>query len=256
MSGPKYGISTYGKTIIIDEGKSETELIRIIYLAWTGLMCIWVNTVVCLHYRKVFESSKKTPRKDEQRPGLRFILLMSFLLSNTLRTLHLLDHMYRPVYYFEPKWAYQKYLVTEIEIPTYIDVTICIFGIIGMPRLLNELSVSIKKISLSVTTITLLILYSVSSGITVIHYFTEPPYKYGIDANFTISGTVVTAVAFGVLVIYTWVTLNPTSSGDRSRAGADHAAQERLIRQDTKDEYRTRSQAGGTSARRRSQTPK
>jgi len=271
MVSPKFGLSTYGTTIIIDEGlppNSGIDYVRVLFLIITGLQSFIVSSLIYSQYRKFSTKPSSTSRRSASTTsasssGLPFILLLGFLLSNTFRTLHLIDHMYRPVYYHEPKWVYTKYVFTTVEVPLYIDVIIQLLGYSGMKALINGL-VSVngsqtKTLNMSSSSFTCLILYSAQSAVSLIHYTVEPPSNYGIDANFTIAGTVITAFAFGALVLYGFCTgggKSPATSKS-SASGRSEDEVKLLGTPSSSSGPRTRSMnKSGSGTRRRSQTPK
>ena len=118
----------------------------------------------------------------------------------------------RPVYYHEPKWAYQKYFIVEMELATYANILITTNGYFAIKRLLQ--AVFDNKIAESRSSIVLnSFFYFGGAFFGLVHYTIEPPSNYGAFANFTIAGPSFTGLPLLALILYALYFWKKSSGG-------------------------------------------
>lgn len=245
MGPEKYGISTYGKTYLIDEGIKEYSLIRYVYIMANVLMLLGATIIVTfqyLSYRKTVFKVQKRNRVSNSRSLTPFFV--AYMVNNLIRGSHMIDHICRPVYYHEPKWAYAKILITEMEGPTYANVFIQGLGLIAILKVMKAVNgVNEKQL---VTSLIYMALFIPASAFNIIHYTIEPPRNYGPFPNFNIAGSAISTIPLALLIIYVSKTFQ----------SLDDESSEQLIKTSNSNDYEKRKSARGSSqARRRSRTP-
>ncbi|CAO3641646.1 unnamed protein product [Cunninghamella echinulata] len=78
-----------------------------------------------------------------------------------------MDNIHRPVAYFEPKYLYQKYILSTMEITFFFNFPLTLCGYVDY---------------------TYLVMYICSSLMTLMHYRIESPSFYSSSVNFSIAG--------------------------------------------------------------------
>jgi hypothetical protein len=106
------------------------------------------------------------------------IIIVFYILHVIIHNFHFIDNIYRPVFYFEPKYLYQKYVFSTMEITFFFNFPVTICGIIFMKKLLKHGYVDY----------TYLTTYICSSLMTIMHYRIESPIYYTPLVNFSIAG--------------------------------------------------------------------
>jgi len=130
--------------------------------------------------------------------------------NNALRSAHMVDHTCRPVYYHEPRWAYDKIWLTEMEVPAYVNILMALFAWQGMSLLFEVISQGQRtKIGAALGVMTV---YVVGSVFNLVHYTIEPPTNYGPFPNLTIAGTALTTLP----IIFFMIQVYRTTSSSRS----------------------------------------
>jgi hypothetical protein len=109
------------------------------------------------------------------------------------------------VYYHEPKWAYAKLWITEMEVPTYANVLMAVLAIQGMTRLLDLISQGTRQGL--VRAFLFMDLYILGSLFNLVHYTIEPPTNYGIFANLNIAGTALTNLPIIYCLVKTYLAI-------------------------------------------------
>lgn len=175
-----YGISTLGKPIVIYEGDEKYTLLRIIFIVITFLLAI-INIFCVIKYFKKFINSKKIIQfrfliKQNYKNSL--IVLSTYIIHTIIHSFHYIDNIFRPVSYFEPKYLYQKYILSTMEITFYFNFPLTICGILFMKNLFKKGYVDY----------TYLTSYICSSLMTLMHYRIEKPSFYTLSVNFSIAG--------------------------------------------------------------------
>ncbi len=242
MGPEKYGISTYGKVYLVDEGIKEYSLIRYIYIAANVLMLLGATVIVLVKYlnlRKVI--SKQTKRNRPSTASLTSFFV-AFMVNNLIRGSHMIDHICRPVYYHEPKWAYAKIWITEMEVPTYANVFVQGLGLIAILNVMQAVIGTEKK--KLVTSLIYMGLFIPASAFNIIHYTIEPPRNYGPFPNFNIAGSAITTIPYAILIIYALKTFK----------SLEDESSERLLKSSNTEGERKVAR-GSSQARRRSRTP-
>lgn len=184
-----YGISTLGKPILIQEDNEEKySYFRMSFIIITFLLTI-LNTIFIIKYFINFINSKKVIQFKyiiKQNRKNSFIVVITYLFHAVIHSFHYIDNIYRPVSYFEPKYLYQKYILSTMEITFYFNFPLTICGILFMKNLFKKGYVDY----------TYLTVYICSSLMTLMHYRIETPYLYTTSVNFSISGEGVSILIF------------------------------------------------------------
>ena len=127
----KYGESTFGKTILLYESPDEFTFIRVLFmfgslaLGSTAILISAKNYSRFAQYQRNFRSSLFSAK----------LINSLFILTAVLLSWHLIDHSYRAVYYHEPKWAHQRYLISTMEIPFILNILFFTFGVNAIKNL-------------------------------------------------------------------------------------------------------------------------
>lgn len=172
-----YGISTLDKPIVIHEDDENISPFRIIFLILTFLLAL-TNIMLVMNY---FIKSKKIIQFRfflQQSSKNSFIILITYILHTVIHTFHYMDNIYRPVSYFEPKYLYQKYILSTMELTFYFNFPLTVCGILFMKNLFKKGYIDY----------TYLIAYICSSLMTLMHYRIESPSLYTLGVNFSIAG--------------------------------------------------------------------
>lgn len=245
MGPEKYGISTYGKVFLIDEGIKEYSLLRYIYIIANVLMLLIATVMVANEYVRLRKTISKHPKRN-QRSTTRSLtpFFVAFMVNNLVRGSHMIDHICRPVYYHEPKWAYAKIWITEMEVPTYANVFVQGLGVIAILKVMNAV-IGVQKRELF-TSFIYMGLFIPASAFNIIHYTIEPPSNYGPFPNFNIAGSALTAIPLALLIIYASKNFECSDNTD--------ASSERLLTASSDTDER-KSGRGNKQTRRRSRTP-
>jgi uncharacterized membrane protein len=239
---PKYGISTYGKEMIVNEGLDELPPIRYILI----LINIFLFVIMVSKQTSQYLGHRTNIHRKRGSSGLLTTFFIAYSVNNILRNCHMVDHILRPVYYHEPKWAYAKILFAEMEVPTYSNFGPFFFGMLGVGRLMRFIE-SGNRSGLSLTVL-LMALYTALAAFGIVHYTIEPPSNYGAFQNLNIGGTVLTCIPIVILLIYIYFNVEDQDTRGRGRSN-EGGSKEKLIG-GSENPRVTRS-----TARRRSKTP-
>ena len=255
MPNATFGISSTGAIIILDEGFTGTPPLRVLYMTFGTLFCIFITAKVLQCYLAL--SSQQS--KKGKTPGncLNLSLLVCFIASHVIHSMHIVDHMFRPVYYHEPDWAYKKYLVTEVEAGNYTTLVTSLVGLFGIRRIL--LGVHTQNGRLVRSTILPLVFYILFGCVFgFVHYLAEKPSNYGAMAHFTISGPGIVCIPFAISILYAVCTISTVSVSNKS--GVKGESKVPLLEDEDGESTRVprsseRVSDPGHTARRRSKTP-
>jgi hypothetical protein len=262
----EYGLSTYGRPIVVAEvGAPPT--VRSVFAGVTLLIGAWVLVHVnralisALRQRKdAAAGSRKSmmalvaagwkPRQADATDRLVGRLVVAFALVSVLynshqaiHIAHFADNIARPVDYKEPKWLYDRYLVSTMEITFAFNVPVSIFGASvasSLPRVLlrlvdavgeptsdqapgepgeappaidgslerlvpsSERTEDIARLRLLCNK---LLLYTSSAALTVMHYRVESMRLYSAATTFTIAGEGLAGLALALALWYLKVQL-------------------------------------------------
>ncbi|ORZ04478.1 hypothetical protein BCR42DRAFT_429158 [Absidia repens] len=173
----KYGTSTLGKPILIQEDDENVSTLRITFIILT---CVLALTNIMLVTRYFMRSNKLIQFRFflQQTPKNALLVLITYLLHTVIHTFHYMDNIYRPVDYFEPKYLYQRYILSTMEITFYFNFPLTLCGILFMKHLFQKGYVEY----------TYLVAYICSSLMTLMHYRIESPSLYTFGVNFSIAG--------------------------------------------------------------------
>lgn len=233
---PTYGLSSYGKVMLIDEGIIEAPWLRSIYLAINALLYLIPSVMITKQYLgfkiKLTSTTPRSSSSSNISSSLWLItsIFITFLINNFIRTCHMIDHAYRPVYYHEPEWAYKKYLIVEMELATYSNIIISLCGLFGLRRLLNYIVLFTERkqqqFEPRLSYLLLNGIYIFGSLFNFVHYTIEPPWNYGPFPNFNIAGAPITVLPYIGLILYTLFYWNPSYSSSSSK---DREQRKKLI---------------------------
>lgn len=177
-----YGVSTLNKSIVIEEGDEYKSPFRIAFIIFTFLLAL-TNVMSTIHHfiksKKIIQFRFFNFHTQHQKLKISsFIILFTYILHTIIHTFHYMDNIYRPVDYFEPKYLYQKYFLSTMEITFYFNFPLTICGILFMKTLFKKGYVDY----------TYLLMYICSSLMTLMHYRIESPSFYSFSVNFSIAG--------------------------------------------------------------------
>ena len=123
----------------------------------------------------------KPPEKDNKGNDLVIaVVLLCYLMHVLVHTCHYVDNIYRPVDYFEPKWLYQRYVLSPMEITFAFNFIHTYFGVQYMNSLFIHRG---QRADYSYLTA-----YVYSAMMTMMHYNVEVPHAYSPFVNFSIAG--------------------------------------------------------------------
>ncbi len=115
-----YELSTYGKSIVINEGNDELPPIRIIFITITLLLGLVLRFKEATVFWSLWLARK--------RFNIITLLFVVYTCNSVIHTVHYADNIARPVNYYEPKYLYQKYILSTMEITFYVNFPISLIG--------------------------------------------------------------------------------------------------------------------------------
>lgn len=177
---PKYDVSSLGRVFVVDEELAFLPTARTIFAIVTALS----GFVTLTRFLLVLTSKTVPAVRFIKTTGGRVVLL--YIISHLIHSIHYVDNICRPVSYFEPKWLYQKYLISEMEITFFVNFPITFSGLYFMEKLVGGLNG--EKYKDTAYACKQMIWFVLGSLLTLGHYRTEPPWKYEASVNFTIAG--------------------------------------------------------------------
>lgn len=172
-----YGTSTLGKPIVTSEGDEGSNPIRIAFLVLTFILAS-VNVGLVTSYFRTSNKMIQFRFFIKQNSKNSVFILAAYLLHTAIHTFHYIDNIRRPVAYFEPKYLYQKYIVSTMEITFYFNFPLTLCGVLFMKHLFKKGYIDY----------TYLIAYICSSLMSLMHYRIESPSRYSASVNFSIAG--------------------------------------------------------------------
>ncbi|CAO3640318.1 unnamed protein product [Mucor fragilis] len=172
-----YGTSALGKPIVTSEGDESSNPIRVAFMVLTFVLAS-INIALVTGY--FFSSSKMIQFRFfiKQNSKSSIFILAAYVLHTAIHSFHYIDNIHRPVSYFEPKYLYQKYIVSTMEITFYFNFPLTLCGVLFMKSLFKKGYIDY----------TYLIAYICSSLMTLMHYRIESPSMYSASVNFSIAG--------------------------------------------------------------------
>jgi len=208
MELEEFGLSTFDQIILISEGPLSP--IRAAFIILTITIGLISGCYVMYHFYFLIRRPTKWKGKGIWPVLLLFVVYLCHLI---IHTIHFADNIARPVDYFEPKWLYQCYILSTMEIPFFLNIPITFYGAISMIQFLSGYFLDGDSLlhvyldnPMETTTNSMklrqirdkMILYSSMSILTLMHYVVEPPQSYTLPVNFTIAGEGISAL---ILVI-------------------------------------------------------
>lgn len=192
---PQYNISSLGRLFVADEELDYLPPIRKVFAVVTALL----GVITLIRFSLVLISKNNSVLKFgnlSKTFGGRVILL--YIISYIIHAAHYVDNICRPVAYFEPKWLYQKYLISEMEITFFVNFPITLSGLYVMELLVGAINGA--KYKDMANGCKKMIGYILGSLLTLGHYRTEPPWKYETFVNFTIAGEGVATILLALFI--------------------------------------------------------
>jgi len=192
---PRYEVSSLGRLFVSDEGLKDLPITRQVFAIVTVLLGILTLSRFLIVLNKKTHSTLRVGNLCRTIGG-RVVLV--YIASHVIHSFHYVDNICRPVAYFEPKWLYQKYLISEMEITFFVNFPITLSGLYFMERIVA--GINSEKFNDTCSACKKMIFYILGSLLTLGHYRTEPPWKYEPFVNFTIAGEGVATILFAVLL--------------------------------------------------------
>lgn len=119
----QYGLSTYGKNILVHESPEEFTNIRAFFVFVSLSLGSTLILTTIQDYRKLM--SKQHQLFPYSTPKSLFLIdatHLFFVLAVFGHMVHFVDHNYRAVTYHEPKYVHQKYVVSTMEFSFLLDL--------------------------------------------------------------------------------------------------------------------------------------
>jgi hypothetical protein len=239
----KYGISTFGRQIVIAEDFDEDlPVLRVSFIFITLIVGSVAFLHACKHFIQLYFAQRRyatvaTPSHLSTvatPPLLVCITYLVYLVNIVIHSAHYADNIYRPVDYYEPKWLYDRYLLSTMEITFFINFPITIAGSLSIARLFwyEKGKLIIRKASCYY-----MIVFIVGSLLTVLHYRTEPPSTYSAVVNFTIAGEGVVAMTLAAIIAYLFRIANSSASesADKEHFQGNDIEEELLLDHEQQD---------------------
>ncbi|KAG4074012.1 hypothetical protein HA402_014217 [Bradysia odoriphaga] len=191
----QYNLSSLGRLFVADEGLEYLPPIRKVFAVVTALLGI----ITLARFSLVLISKNSSVLKfGNLSKTVGGTVVLIYIVSYVIHTIHYVDNICRPVAYFEPKWLYQKYLISEMEITFFANFPITLSGLYIMELLVD--GINKEKYRNTVSGCKKMIGYILGSLLTLGHYRTEPPWKYETFVNFTIAGEGVATILLALLL--------------------------------------------------------
>jgi len=115
-----YDLSTYGKRIVINEGFDDLPTIRIVFIMITILFGLFLKFNEALVFWSLWLARK--------RSNIITLLYIIYTCSSVIHIVHYADNIARPVQYYEPKYLYEKYILSTMEITFYFNFPVSLIG--------------------------------------------------------------------------------------------------------------------------------
>lgn len=131
----KYTVSSFGRTYVSDEQIDKLPDIRWAFVIITLLLGFGTLLKFLRQYITIRNNKEKTCNYFPLNSSVTRIVVC-YIASHLIHTIHFADNIYRPVNYFEPKWLYDKYLIAEMEITFFANFPISLCGLIFMEQLI------------------------------------------------------------------------------------------------------------------------
>lgn len=176
----KYGLSTLGKPILIHEDfEDQHNYLRLFFVLVTFLL-MFLNIILTIKNYLKFKDEKKIIKFRFVKKNIQnsMFIVIFYIIHVIIHNFHYMDNIYRPVDYFEPKYLYQKYIFSTMEITFFFNFPVTICGIIFMKKLFKNGYVDYSYLTT----------YICSSLMTLMHYRIESPTLYSQLVNFSIAG--------------------------------------------------------------------
>lgn len=203
---PKYSVSTFGRTYVSDEELPDgLPQIRLVFIIVTLLLGFGTLLKFLKHYRTITITKEKRTCNYFPLNSSAIRIVICYIVSHLIHTIHFADNIYRPVDYYEPKWLYDKYILSEMEITFFANFFITLSGLIFMSQFVTASSK--RNLAQIVSSCKKMTFYILGSFLTVGHYRLEPPWMYSATVNFTIAGEGVATLLLAIW-IYKYCKIN------------------------------------------------
>lgn len=132
-----YNNSRFGKRVVVYESSDELTYIRTIFIIGTIIVgtITLLKTLIC--YYQLVQRHKHRFSSASRLPFLVKFVYFLFILNIIIHNAHYADNIYRPVAYYEPKWLYDKYLVSTMEITFFANFPILLLGSVAIKSMFN-----------------------------------------------------------------------------------------------------------------------
>lgn len=186
-----FALSYFGQQYVIDEGFSELPTIRLVFVMATVVLGLLAVFRLSMRYWALW--------LERGQNQLMTVLFWTLFANVAIHTTHYADNIARPVAYFEPKWLYESYLLSTMEITFYVNLVyvplVTIYGSRLFDALVTGDAQETRHACIGVSGSVFI------SFMTLLHYRIEPPTSFTAMRNFTILGEgFLAAVLVGVLV--------------------------------------------------------
>lgn len=131
----KYNISTFGRKIVIFESKDEFTNLRLFFVVGTIIFGFATLFLIKNLWKNLVKKQNQTLTK--KMPFLVKLTYFLFFCNILFHDAHYADNIYRPVDYHEPKWLYDKYLFSTMEITFFANFPISIIGLLALKNLFD-----------------------------------------------------------------------------------------------------------------------
>ncbi|KAH7693919.1 hypothetical protein AAVH_39041 [Aphelenchoides avenae] len=192
---PVYNLSTFGRMIVV--GGDELTTIRVVFVALTFVVGSTALVNACNVYARWMASRKRSASTTNSLQPLVKATFLFYVLNLIVHSLHYMDNIYRPIAYCEPKWLYDKYLLSTMEITFFANFPITYVGVRALRRIFDFTS---KGLTIDRRSCIYMLFNVLGSLLTLGHYRSEPPCSYLPEVNFTIAGEGVLALCLGATV--------------------------------------------------------
>ena len=119
---PTYDLSTFGRTVIVNEGTDDLPVMRIIFIMLIIFMAMFLKFNEALVFWSNWLDAQNKRYKSVN------ILYIFYTMNSILHIVQSIDTIGRPVEYFTPKFLYQKYIISTMELPFTINFGVIVLG--------------------------------------------------------------------------------------------------------------------------------
>ena len=198
-----FGPSSSGTTIITGEPSTPIShvVFAVITVALTLLQLFYTLIMLLAAERNPEHNPSSTDAKALRWHRYRRVLFTLITGNALIHGAHYADNILRPVSYHEPKFLYQRYLVSSMEITFFINLPAVMINITAFEGLRLRVPSSFRS------GVKWMLLYLAEAYLTLGHYRVDPPSAYSTWVNFTIGGEGVVATLLLLWLVYGYFTV-------------------------------------------------